>query len=101
MLPRRIDLSHNKFVGSIPVDNDRNSFLEALFLNNNELTGIIPPQLARWGLKELDLSHNNLEGPLPDQLGDLATLYYLNLRENALVNGRLPSTFGSLYCIQS
>ncbi|XP_039119327.1 receptor-like protein EIX1 [Dioscorea cayenensis subsp. rotundata] len=51
-------------------------------------------------LKHLDLSMNNFKGsPIPDFIGSLANLEYLNL-SNAGFNGILPHTFGNLSCLR-
>jgi len=44
---------------------------------------------------ELSLNSNNLDGPVPDGVGDLTFLKYLNLRQNK-VNGPFPSGISRL-----
>lgn len=96
-LVRRMDLGYNQFFGKIPATIYRNTFIENLNLENNSLTGTIPPEIAHLGLRELDLSHNSLEGPIPEQLGSVATLRFLNVESNELINLSLPNTFTDLY----
>lgn len=48
----------------------------------------------------IDFSCNNLEGPMPDTLGDLKALYFLNLSNNAL-SGPIPSSLGNLRQLES
>ncbi|XP_016502015.1 uncharacterized protein LOC107820269 [Nicotiana tabacum] len=43
----------------------------------------------------IDFSNNNLQGEIPDVLGDLKSLYLLNLSYNALM-GRIPKALGKL-----
>ena len=44
---------------------------------------------------DLDLRTNNLNGTLPDELGDLNDLRYLNLTSNK-ISGNIPSSIGNL-----
>ena len=46
-------------------------------------------------LRVLDLSGNQLTGPIPTELGDLARLFALNLSGNQLT-GTIPQSFTSL-----
>ncbi|CAH9119221.1 unnamed protein product [Cuscuta epithymum] len=61
----QIELQHNQLSGEIP-DLSRLQSLKYLYLNNNNLTGHIPESLKTLPyLVELDLSNNQLAGPLP------------------------------------
>lgn len=48
----------------------------------------------------IDFSCNNLEGPIPDTLGDLKALYFLNLSKNAF-SGPIPSSLANLRQLES
>ena len=59
-------------------------------------TGELPPEMGGLaGLTTLDLRDNRLQGELPPEMGNLSNLKYLNLRGNQL-SGRLPYQWGSL-----
>jgi Leucine-rich repeat (LRR) protein len=67
-----------------------------LFLNENHLSGSIPPELGNLeNLFQLFLNKNQLTGPIPPELGNLVRLYFLNLRANQL-SGPIPSELGNL-----
>ncbi|XP_056172673.1 receptor-like protein 35 [Syzygium oleosum] len=48
----------------------------------------------------IDVSCNNLEGPIPETLGDLKALYVLNISKNAF-SGPIPSFLGHLQQLES
>ena len=68
-----------------------------LSLGGNRLNGQIPADLD-WGvfdqLEWLDLSNNNLTGPIPSELGDLPVLQQLYLHQN-LLTGSIPAGLGN------
>ena len=67
-----------------------------LDLSHHDLTGPIPPDLGSLsGLIELDLSYNALTGPIPPKLGNLASLSRLDLYHNRLT-GPIPPELGNL-----
>ncbi len=70
--------------------------LEHLSLWENRL-GAIPPEIGNLtNLKELDMSSNHvLAGTIPSSLGNLRSLEYLYLQENAL-QGQIPPSLGNL-----
>lgn len=68
----------------------------ALSLVDNGLDGIIPSELADLAtLRTLRLHRNHLSGPIPAELAALSDLQDLNLQVNAL-GGRIPSAIGGL-----
>ncbi|KAE8736476.1 Detected protein of unknown function [Hibiscus syriacus] len=68
--------------------------LTDLYLNMNNLSGQIPPEIADMGsLKVLQLCYNHLTGSIPTNLGSLKKLNVLALQSNKLTetaNLRLP-----------
>uniref|UniRef100_A0A0D3EJW0 non-specific serine/threonine protein kinase n=1 Tax=Oryza barthii TaxID=65489 RepID=A0A0D3EJW0_9ORYZ len=96
-----IDVSENKFHGSIPGTIGELILLHALNMSHNFLTGPIPSQLGHLNqLEALDMSSNELSGVIPQELASLDFLAILNLSYNKL-DGRIPqsphfSTFSSI-----
>ena len=93
------------------VGTDHNERVTSLRLPGNQLSGSIPPSLARLTqLQSLDLGarwdssagrrvHNQLTGSIPPELADLANLQELNLRDNQLT-GTIPPELGQLSRLQ-
>ena len=67
-----------------------------LSLSRNQLTGPIPVELGNLAsLQFLFLTSNQLSGPIPAQLGNLANLETLHLNSNQL-SGPIPAELGNL-----
>ena len=74
----------------------RDGWVVGLSLGDNNLTGPIPPELGGLAsLKVLSLDNNNLTGPIPPELGGLASLVTLSLYGNDL-SGPIPPELGNL-----
>ncbi len=70
-------------------------YVSGIDLSDNNLTGPIPASLGKLtGLFTLDLSHNNLTGSIPD-VSSLTVLGALNLEKNELT-GSIPASVGNL-----
>nr|GLL21629.1 receptor-like protein 12 isoform X1 [Ipomoea trifida] len=85
-----LHLDGNNFTGTIK-DSLLNINLVSLDISDNKFAGSIP----RWtghmmSLGQLSLSKNHLEGPIPIELCSLESLYILDLSENNLT-GSIPS----------
>ena len=92
-----LDLSANELSGPIPRSVGGLANLTALLLESNSLTGPIAPDLGSLGsLRILDLSANNLAGPVPADLAALASLRAMILRDNAGLEGALPTELTAL-----
>ncbi|XVF32197.1 hypothetical protein REPUB_Repub17cG0061300 [Reevesia pubescens] len=77
-----LDLSHNDF-SNIPDFIGSLTELKYLNLSWNRFSGTIPPQLGSISLlRSLDLSWNSFNGIIPYQLGNLSRLISLNLNSN-------------------
>ena len=83
------------------VTTDENGKVSTLELENNNLTGKLPPGLGQFSsLISLNLSRNDLSGEIPFDLGNLAGLKRLNLSDNNL-SGGIPSEIGRLTGLRS
>ena len=72
-----------------------------LFFNGNELTGPIPPELGNLAqLQSLNLSNNPMTGEIPPELSQLTRLEVLYLGANQLT-GEIPPELGNLTQLRS
>ncbi|CAN1812907.1 LRR receptor-like serine/threonine-protein kinase GHR1 [Linum perenne] len=88
-----LDLSYNQLSGGLP-GFDYAYELQVLKLGNNMFSGFVPNDLLKGDsllLSELDLSANNLSGPITAIMS--TTLHILNLSSNGL-KGELPLLTG-------
>ena len=96
-----LDLEENNLRGVIPPEIGNLDSLEQVFLDGNELTGAIPPELGNLAdLEWLGLSGNELSGTIPLELGNLGSLEGLGLGDNNLT-GAIPRELGNLDSLQS
>uniref|UniRef100_A0A804Q5S6 non-specific serine/threonine protein kinase n=1 Tax=Zea mays TaxID=4577 RepID=A0A804Q5S6_MAIZE len=85
-----LNLSSNRFNGSLPASMGNFSWLQTLLLGGNQLGGQIPRQVGRLKrLLKLDLSGNKLTGAVPGEVGECTSLTYLDLSGNRL-SGAIP-----------
>ena len=70
--------------------------VDSLFLDDNQLSGSIPPELGNLtGLESLWLGDSQLSGSIPLELGNLTSLQSLALVDNQL-SGSIPPELGKL-----
>ncbi|XP_062217200.1 receptor-like protein 3 [Phragmites australis] len=68
-----------------------------LNLGDNELTGVIPPEIGHLkALTALNLSFNNFHGEVPQSIGNLTNLQVLDLSNNHLT-GAIPAALENLH----
>ncbi|KAF3457977.1 hypothetical protein FNV43_RR02639 [Rhamnella rubrinervis] len=84
---KALDMSMNHFSGTIP--RCLGSSLEILNLQGNNFIGSIPHDIFTYGsmhdtLRVLDLSHNQLQGRVPQSLINCSKLQVLNLGHNKI-----------------
>jgi len=84
-----LHLSSNKLTGDIPPTLGQCHQLEILKMDNNFLTGTILFLSSLTSLSILNLSHNNLSGSIPIELGNMSSLAQLDLSYNDL-QGKVP-----------
>ena len=93
-------LDNNQLTGAIPPELGSLINLQGLSLYGNQLTGPIPPELGSLiNLQGLSLGNNQLTGPIPPELGSLINLQYLDLEINKLT-GPIPPELGGLTALQ-
>lgn len=92
---REIRLNNNDLVGTIPDEIARLDSLRTLILHTNELNGNIPIELGSLRLSNLNLRTNQLSGNIPIELGNIPTLGTLYLNGNNL-SGPIPTELGNL-----
>jgi hypothetical protein len=76
-----LDLSNNRFSGTIPTNLLNLRSLEDVRLDHNDLEGPIPPSITS-SIQYLDLSHSRLNGSIPPTF--LIDIEYLDLSSNKL-----------------
>ncbi|KAG7349626.1 RHS repeat-associated core domain containing protein [Nitzschia inconspicua] len=93
---RNLFLPNNNLVGVLPPEIQHLSKLDFLDLHNNTLTGSIPTELKSLSLLNfLDLNFNQITGTIPHWLGDsLRRLHALGLSDN-LLHGSIPESLAS------
>ena len=92
----RLFMEANNLTGRIPPELGALTELESVALTFNRLSGAIPPEVGALAkLRELDLGANDLDRPIPPELGRLSSLVMLSLYQNRLV-GPVPPELGNL-----
>ncbi|KAF4359624.1 hypothetical protein F8388_007820 [Cannabis sativa] len=86
-----LDLSNNKFYGSIPENISRMiPFVTTLDLSSNNFSGSIPKLLSNCTyLNVLKLDHNRFTGQIPLELGQLSRIKEFSAANN-LLTGQVP-----------
>ena len=90
-----LQLGFNRLSGAIPFLGSCTR-LRKLQLANNKLTGVLPEYIGKHlvELRYLNAYQNQLSGPLPDSLFELAHLEELRLQQNQFT-GSIPGSVGS------
>jgi|GEM_PF-4994407 len=98
---RSLMLVHNQLTGNIPDGLDNLSSLTALGLSGNDLVatdlGTVLDGLPR-GMRNLGLAGVNLQGPIPEWIGEFDQLRILDLPGNDLT-GALPESIGNFTAV--
>jgi hypothetical protein len=93
-------LNDNQLTGTLPPALGNLAGLTVLDLSQNQLSGSIPPEIGNLtDLEELALGNNLLDGSIPPEIGNLTGLDHIYLQENQLT-GPIPSEIGKLTSLQ-
>ncbi|KAJ0732603.1 putative protein kinase RLK-Pelle-LRR-VII-1 family [Helianthus annuus] len=119
-----LNVSNNRFSGSLPASMINCQNIQILDVSRNSLTGFLPTWLFQLGLQTVifsenkltgsingaftssvnishqnllvvDVSHNELSGEIPSDIGKFSSLRFLNMSKNSLT-GEIPKTVGKL-----
>jgi hypothetical protein len=93
---KEIWLDNNQLSGSIPAELAYLTQLKKLSLHRNQLTGAVPPELGNLGqLTHIYFSRNQLSGSIPSELGNASKLFHLSIAFNQL-SGSIPSELANI-----
>lgn len=68
----------------------------AMYLYENNLSGVIPPEIGQLNnIVDIDLHQNSIGGTLPAEIGQLSKLLYFQIFENN-ISGIIPPEIGNL-----
>ncbi|KAL9667123.1 hypothetical protein QQ045_001472 [Rhodiola kirilowii] len=87
-----LDLSYNALSGVVSGVFFAHKSLQQLTLSHNNLESIEPPLSNQSSLISVDLSHNKLQGPLPEFIAWLPELSSLSFEQNMLT-GQISSSY--------
>jgi gliding motility-associated-like protein len=91
-----LELQNNGLTGNIPPELSTLTALQQLILSNNCLTGPIPPELGDLtNVSLFFLDGNDLTGSIPDEICNLINVSAMFLDENNLT-GAVPTCFNNL-----
>lgn len=85
-------LENNNLIGSLPTSIGNLKELIQMYLSDNTISGEMPSTIGNLiNLKYLVLSNNQLSGQIPESIGNLTSLEYLDINNNQL-SGSIPNT---------
>ena len=89
-----LDLSYNKFSGSLPMELSQLGLLQRLGLRGNRFNSTLPPAFGNLTtLQHLDAGQNSFSGPIAAEWQSMAALTILKLDSNNL-SGVVPPQIG-------
>ncbi|KAK8959022.1 hypothetical protein KSP40_PGU015185 [Platanthera guangdongensis] len=93
---KSLDMGSNMILGTIPSELLTCTNLQLLNLSYNDLTGPLPNLSLLKNLQILDLSSNGFSGKFPEWVGNLSKLVQLGLALNNFDEGEIPPNIGTL-----
>ncbi|CAI0626699.1 unnamed protein product, partial [Linum tenue] len=99
-LSMNLNLSHNHFVGSIPIEVENLKNLGSLDLSYNMISNNIPSSLGKCvSLEFVQLQANLLRGTIPSSLDSLRGIRLFDVSSNNL-SGQIPKFFEKMNSLQ-
>ena len=97
-----LDLSKNKLTGSLPrYGRKQLPKIESLLLEDNQLSGKIPPKWAGLtNLEAIDVGYNHLNGTIATLFGSLSNMREFNIVGNS-ISGTIPTELLQLGKLES
>ncbi|XP_050903893.1 leucine-rich repeat receptor-like serine/threonine-protein kinase BAM3 [Lathyrus oleraceus] len=96
---REMNLSNNRFSGSLPSSIGYFPNLQILLLHGNRFSGEIPQDIGKLkNILRLDMSFNNFSGKIPIEIGECFSLTYLDLSQNQL-SGPIPIQVSQIHIL--
>jgi hypothetical protein len=91
-----IDVGNNRLTGPLPSELGTLSLLQSFTADNNTFSGSLSGSLFMPSMTVFDVSHNLLDGQVPEELFDYGTsLTLLNLGHNSML-GNISRRFSEL-----
>ncbi|TYI04306.1 hypothetical protein ES332_A10G008200v1 [Gossypium tomentosum] len=97
---RVLNLGQNQLTGSVTDDIGGCKTLWRLILKQNNLNGVLPEFAENKNLVHMDISENDISGPIPSSLGNCRNLTSINLSMNRFT-GFIPSELSNLADLQT
>lgn len=95
-----ISLENNNLLGSIPTQLALLDHLSRFELDENGITGTIPTEIGRLrNLTRIFVENNQISGSIPSEIGQLSRLKFIDIPFNQLT-GKIPSEVGYLISLE-
>ncbi|XP_004288943.1 PREDICTED: receptor-like protein kinase HSL1 [Fragaria vesca subsp. vesca] len=91
-----LDMSTNNLSEKIPRGVLLLKHLSIIYLFKNRFSGVIPQVVEACNLTIINISENNLTGPIPQGFGNLTKLTDMSLFYNGGISGEIPEGIGLL-----
>ena len=92
-----VNFGSNTITGPLPSTIGNLSSLEKMLISFTNISGAIPPEIGNCSqLQQLVLNYSFFTDSIPASIGKLKNLVYLDISNNLYMEGKIPSSIGSL-----
>ncbi|MCI09341.1 putative serine/threonine kinase plant-type protein [Trifolium medium] len=91
-----LDIRYNLFTGTVPQQIFTQTYLDAIFLNNNNFLQTLPNNLGQTTASYITFANNKFTGSIPPSIGKASTTLIEVLLLNNQLTGCLPYEIGFL-----